>query len=170
MSYLIEQLDFQRKSSIWSYPQWYGLRIPTCVFAFGWDYERCGLDISLEPSCAYYQSRPPFGSNPTNCANSCQYQLHLTVCLTRSKFRDRALYIIIIIMLFNRNLPIRCQKTSLRAFISVCVLKSGSNTSIETGNVGRYPAKSIIALLYLSKYIISKRFKIRSHFLLIQVF
>ncbi len=105
----------------------------------------------------------------TNCTNSCQY--HLTVYLTRSKFRKRAiiaLYIIIIIMLFNRNLPIRCHKTSLRAFISVCVLKSGSN--IEAGNVRRYPAKSIIALVYLRKYIISKRFKIWSNFLLRQVF
>ncbi len=53
----------------------------------------------------------------------------ITSFIFASDIQERA------IMLFNRNLPTRCHKTSLRAFISRCIFNSGSN--IEAGHVGR---------------------------------
>ncbi len=55
-------------------------------------------------------------------------------------------------MLFNRDLPTRCQVIS-DTLTAVCIFNRGSN--IDAVNVGKYQGKSIISLLTLNTTILS---------------
>ena len=57
-----------------------------------------------------------------------------------------------VIMLFNRDLPTRCQVIS-DTLTAVCIFNRGSN--IDAVNVGKYQGKSIISLLTLNTTILS---------------